>query len=123
VIDATPQSTTCQCEQCRKHTGALIYYSHQLPKSAVEFTSKETLKLYSATPHIERGFCSNCGGFLFWQRQDRGGICLTVGCFDKPVLEKYGPLLTAAQRHLFCEREIPGVTDHLQGNKYPRDDE
>ncbi|KAK1252418.1 hypothetical protein MKX08_003605 [Trichoderma sp. CBMAI-0020] len=121
--DFADSSTTCQCEQCRKNTGALIFYSHQLPKSAVDFTSKETLRLYSATPHIERGFCSNCGGLLFWQTDDRDNICLTVGCFDRPVLEKYGPLLTSAKRHLFCAREIAGVTDHLRGNKYPGDDE
>ncbi|KAL6893250.1 Mss4-like protein [Trichoderma evansii] len=116
-------TTTCQCEQCRKQTGSLIFRSHKLPKTAVEFTSKSTLKLYSATPHFERGFCSNCGGYLFWQKDGRGDICLTVGCFDQPVLEKYGPLLTLAKRHFYCEREIPGVTDHLQGNRWPEDDE
>jgi hypothetical protein len=117
------QSTTCQCEQCRKNTGSLIFRSHKLPKSAVEFTAKSTFKMYSATPHCERGFCSNCGSFLLWQRDNRDYTCLTVGCFDEPVLSKYGPLLTAARRHLFCEREIPGVTDHLEGTKFQADDE
>ncbi|KAM0258180.1 hypothetical protein ACHAQJ_003948 [Trichoderma viride] len=115
--------TTCQCEQCRKNTGSLIFRSHRLPRSAVEFTAKPTLKIYSATPHCERGFCNNCGSFLFWQRDNRDYTCLTVGCFDEPVLAKYGPLLTAAKRHLFCQREIPGVTDHLEGAKFQADDE
>ncbi|UKZ74290.1 hypothetical protein TrVFT333_001952 [Trichoderma virens FT-333] len=115
--------TTCQCEQCRKNTGSLIFRSHKLSKSAVEFTAKSTLKLYSATPHCERGFCSDCGSFLFWQRDNRDYTCLTVGCFDEPVLAKYGPLLTMAKRHLFCGREVPGVTDHLAGARFAADDE
>ncbi|ETS03424.1 hypothetical protein M419DRAFT_7353 [Trichoderma reesei RUT C-30] len=121
--DFANSSTTCQCQQCRKNTGSLIFRSHKVPKSAVAFTARSTLGLYSATPHCERGFCSRCGSFLFWQRDDRDYTCLTVGCFDAPVLARYGPLLTAARRHLFCEREVPGVTDHLVGEKFTGDDE
>ncbi|KAL7815859.1 Mss4-like protein [Trichoderma aethiopicum] len=121
--DFANSSATCQCEQCRKNTGSLILRAHKVPKSAVDFTARSTLKLYSATPHFERGFCSNCGSLLFWQRDDRDYTHLMVGCFDAPVLARYGPLLTAARRHLFCEREVPGVTDHLVGDRFARDDE
>ncbi|KAL7816636.1 Mss4-like protein [Trichoderma gracile] len=111
------------CEQCRKNTGSLIFRSHKVPKSAVAFTARSTLRLYSATPHCERGFCSGCGSFLLWQRDDRDYTCLTVGCFDAAVLARHGPLLTAARRHLFCAREVPGVTDHLEGERFAGDDE
>ncbi|KAL7930408.1 Mss4-like protein [Trichoderma chlorosporum] len=121
--DFANSTTTCQCEQCRKNTGSLIFRSHRLPKSAVEYTAKSTLATFSATPHCERGFCSRCGSFLFWQRDDRDYTCLTVGGLDGPVLQKYGPLLTVARRHLFCEREVPGVTDHLAGDRFAGDDE
>ena len=43
---------------------------------------------------------------------------MLVGCIDQEDLEKYGEVLTTANEHLYCEREIKGVTDHLKGVKY-----
>lgn len=43
---------------------------------------------------------------------------LLVGGFDEDDLHKYGEVLTSAKQHLYCEREIKGVTDHLKGVRY-----
>lgn len=97
------------------------------PLSAVTFTpplkasTASPLKSYSATAGVSRGFCGDCGSFLFWKKDDGDMIDLLAGSFDQEYLIKYGETLTTASRHLYCEREIKGVTDHLQGVKYKLD--
>ena len=59
-------------------------------------------------------------------KENGGKICLTVGCFDKAALKDHGVILTDAKTHLWCNDEIPGVTDHLRGEKWryhSRDDD
>lgn len=48
-------------------------------------------------------------------------IDLGVGTIDKEYLKKYGPLLTSAKRHLWAADTIPGVTDHLEGERWEYD--
>lgn len=67
---------------------------------------------------MARGFCGDCGSFLFWHKEGSENIDLLVGGFDEEYLIKYGEVLTTAEEHLYCEREIKGVTDHLKGVKY-----
>ncbi|KAH7158048.1 Mss4-like protein [Dactylonectria estremocensis] len=115
------EATTCQCWQCRKNTGSLLARFHGIPLSALEYSSQDTLKTFRASPGIARGFCGECGSFLFWRDESRPRIALAVGTFDKEALSQWGTLLTNAKRHLWCEDEIPGVTDHLKGDKWKLD--
>lgn len=117
------QCTTCQCAQCRAQTGSLVFRVHGVPHTAVDFTSSSTLTTYRASEPCARGFCSNCGSVLFWRDERGDSISMTVGCFDQDALEKYGRLLTEAGVHLYCEREIEGVTDHLRGEKWRFDNQ
>lgn len=48
---------------------------------------------------------------------------MCVGGFDKDALREYGRVLTYAEKHLFCDAEIEGVTDHLPGERFKFDDE
>lgn len=111
------QASTCQCSQCRKQTGSLIYRVQKVPRSSLEFTAQSTLKIYKASPPNSRGFCNECGGLIFWSADDGDKISICVGTFDDDVLQKYGRILTYAERHLYCVNDIPGVTDHLPGTK------
>ncbi|KAJ4194355.1 hypothetical protein NW755_003111 [Fusarium falciforme] len=115
--------STCQCSQCRKNGGSLIAYLHRLPASSVAFTSQTTLSRYHATKGCARGFCTACGSWLFWRSEDSGAISMSVGTLDKEVLKRWGKLLAHAEVHLWCEDEIEGVTDHLQGEKWKYDSE
>jgi ribonuclease P/MRP protein subunit POP1 len=82
-----------------------------------------SLQRYYATPGIARGFCSACGGFLFWQDEARAHISVCAGTLDKAVLREHGARLLANARHLWCADEIPGVTDHLSGDRWRYDNE
>lgn len=95
---------------------------HQVPKTSFSYTTpSESLRRYYASEGHSRGFCCECGTFLYW-RDDKGDkINVCVGTFDRDVLKKYGRVLTEAQRHLFCEDEVPGVTDHLKGVRWQQD--
>ncbi|UNI24340.1 Ribonuclease P [Purpureocillium takamizusanense] len=122
--DFTKACSTCQCSQCRKQTGSLIFRVQNIPLSALTWDADSTLRRYRASEGRARGFCSACGSFLFWQDESYDSIGMTVGCFDKDALRgAHGRALTYAERHLWCDAEIEGVTDHLPGDRYKFDDE
>ena len=120
MIISLCQVSTCQCFQCRKQTGSLIFRVHEVPTTAVSWTSDKTLQRYRASAGASRGFCNACGSLLFWHGDGSEGIAVCVGTFDKEVLLQYGPLLTSAKTHLYCSEEVPGVTDHLQGQRWKK---
>ncbi|GJN73889.1 glutathione-dependent formaldehyde-activating enzyme domain-containing protein [Purpureocillium lilacinum] len=109
---------TCQCSWCRKVTGSLMFRFHQFKKVDVAWDADSTLRTYQAEPDNHRGFCCNCGSYMFFRREKSKLINLAVGCFDDDDLRKYGPLLTKEGGNLWCRNEIPGVTDHLTGEKH-----
>ncbi|KAK7403832.1 hypothetical protein QQX98_010378 [Neonectria punicea] len=117
------ECSTCQCTQCRKNTGSLLARFHSVPLSAVAYSSQTTLKTFHATPECARGFCSECGSFLFWRQEASDRISMAVGTFDKEVLRRWGNVVAEANTHLWCEDEIPGVTDHLRGLRWKQDNE
>jgi hypothetical protein len=63
--------TGCSCEQCRRHTGALLV-SLDVPGAAVRFTAGEPA-VYTSSNWAERGFCRDCGSTLFY-RVTTGGM-------------------------------------------------
>ena len=96
-----------------------MFRFHRFPSAIVTFHSDSTLATHSAVEGRERGFCRNCGSFLFYRRQTGANwINFAVGCFDKDALANYGTILTQETGNLWCCNEIPGVTDHLRGDKY-----
>ncbi|KAH8165065.1 hypothetical protein CIB48_g3207 [Xylaria polymorpha] len=145
--DFEKNSITCQCTQDRKNTGSFFFPSHNVPLSALRWTSPDTATLgrYNATPAAERGFCTKCGSFLYWHRikPEAGRIGITVGTVDPLFLFGEGAdgvevprggfgvaLANGAGGHEWCQNEIPGVTDkdnmgflHGRGKRWPRDDE
>ncbi|KAI2781443.1 Mss4-like protein [Daldinia loculata] len=108
-------SGSCQCTQCRRNTGALIFIAHTAPLSGFTFlTSTETLKKFYATPGIQRAFCTNCGSFLYWRDESLEDVALAVGCVDPEYLSKFGFALANSSGHnVWCQNEIKGVTDHI----------
>lgn len=119
----TPQASTCQCSQCRKQTGSLVFRVQKVPRSSFALTAQATLKVYKVSPPNSRAFCGDCGGLVYWAAEDEDEMSVCVGSFDDDVLQKHGRVLTYAERHVYCANEIPGVTDHLPGRKYKDSDD
>ncbi|KAK4221510.1 Mss4-like protein [Podospora fimiseda] len=123
------KSGTCQCTQCRKSTSSLFFLYHQVPFSAFTFTTPvDTLKNYYCTAGKARGFCVNCGTFLYWRREEGPNISIAIGTIDPLYLFGEGweesegevpkggfgrALANACGGHEWVKNEVPGVTEGL----------
>jgi hypothetical protein len=47
--------------------------------------SDETLRWFQSSENADRGFCSRCGGNLFWKQTGSPDIYITAGTLDKPT--------------------------------------
>ncbi|KAI1493376.1 glutathione-dependent formaldehyde-activating GFA [Biscogniauxia mediterranea] len=124
--DFMQSSGSCQCTQCRRSTGTLVFVAHTVPLRCLTYvTPVDTLNNYAATPGFQRGFCASCGSFLYWRDESRDDLALAVGCVDEEVLvggrrddgsEGFGfALANLRGDHMWCENEIKGVTDRMVG--------
>lgn len=82
-VDATPEGPiTCHCGQCRKQSGH-VWAAAGAPKDKVEISGE--VRWYAASPVAERGFCPNCGSFLFWRGHGEEAIEFALGAIDGPT--------------------------------------
>ncbi|KAK7006742.1 Mss4-like protein [Favolaschia claudopus] len=115
---------TCQCTQCRKMSGSLIFNLHAVPISAVTWLSKTTYAEYNSSAQCFRAFCKTCGSSITWMDRSIGKeIELAIGTFDEEFLVgardaedkplgAYGIALANPKgNHHFIRNEIQGVTD------------
>ncbi len=76
----------CHCSQCRKTSGHFMAAT-AAPTSALRLTASATLRWYRSSDSAERGFCSRCGGNLFWRQlppRDQS-TSIAAGTLDGPV--------------------------------------
>ncbi len=73
----------CHCGQCRKTSGHYVAAT-QAALADVTITG-ETLGWYRSSPEAERGFCTRCGGNLFWRPGAGGRISIFAGTLDGPT--------------------------------------
>ncbi|KAK3323693.1 Mss4-like protein [Cercophora scortea] len=133
--DFKTSASTCQCTQCRKQTSSLFLVVHKVsPPTAFQFTGETpTLKNYSATPDVQRSFCSDCSSLVYWRAKDSAHVWFTVGTVDPLFLfgegadgvqtggqdeplpkNGYGMALASGEgEHKRCVNAIPGVTDNI----------
>ncbi len=55
------------------------------PSANIELTNSDRLVWYKSSDTAERGFCSGCGGNLFWKLAGRDDISITAGTLDTPT--------------------------------------
>ncbi|KAJ7272983.1 Mss4-like protein [Mycena rebaudengoi] len=115
---------TCQCTQCRKNCGSIIYHFHTVKNSELTWLSKATYAEYNSSPGCYRAFCQKCGSSLGWTDGDTE-IELAVGSFDEEFLVgerdgdgmglgAYGVALANPEGdHFYVKNEIKGVTDEV----------
>ncbi len=104
--DLSPPSA-CHCGQCRKQSGH-IWSSTWTHQDNLSFTASDTLRWFSASDIARRGFCAQCGSFLFWQHNDEDTISISMGAFDEPT----GLMLS---QHIFVadKGDYYDITDDL----------
>lgn len=84
-------ATACHCIQCRKTTGSYSIAA-AIPDGALRIEG--TPKWFASSPGTRRGFCPDCGSYLFWDEGD-GLIWVALGTVD-------GPSGTRLENHIFC---------------------
>lgn len=83
--------SVCHCGQCRKQSGHL-WASAYVPDQAINITQGQGLKWYASSATAKRGFCANCGAFLFWKMNAEATTSFSLGSLDGPsgmTLEKH----------------------------------
>ena len=74
----------CHCAMCRKTHGHIGAYTNA-PRDALALVESRGLKWYRSSPDARRGFCGECGGTLFWERDGADVISITAGTLDPPT--------------------------------------
>ncbi|WP_171177752.1 GFA family protein [Ruegeria sp. HKCCD8929] len=99
--------SACHCGQCRRQSGH-IWSSASTHENNLSFAASDTLGWFRASDIAKRGFCSNCGSFLFWKHNDEDTISISMGALNAPTG------LTLA-RHIFVadKGDYYDITDDL----------
>lgn len=91
-ITGTPRSVSnCHCAQCRKQSGN-VWASAVVDDEAIKITGE--IRWYASSKTAKRGFCPNCGCFLFWKHNDENSLSFSLGAID-------GPTGLRIEKHIF----------------------
>ncbi|MDF1750958.1 MAG: GFA family protein [Alphaproteobacteria bacterium] len=74
----------CHCSQCRKTSGHFAAMT-SAPRDRITILSDETLTWFDSSPEAKRGFCSRCGGNVFWIPRAEDRMSITAGTLDMPT--------------------------------------
>lgn len=87
---ATPEGPSmCHCGQCRRQSGG-IWSSAYVADDALTITGD--VSWYASSAQAKRGFCAQCGSFLFWKAHDEDTTSFALGAITNPTtvtLEKH----------------------------------
>ncbi|MBV9137438.1 MAG: GFA family protein [Hyphomicrobiales bacterium] len=74
----------CHCSQCRRTSGNFVTATNcGLDDLVLE--KDGTLRWYRSSEAAERGFCSVCGGNLFWRPIGGDHLSIMAGTLDAPT--------------------------------------
>lgn len=82
-------ASVCHCAQCRRQSGHL-WASAYVPKEALEIAGP--VRWFDSSDKAQRGFCPDCGSFMFWRAHAEDTISFALGALDAPtglMLEKH----------------------------------
>lgn len=88
-----PPPSACHCGQCRKQSGH-FWASSFVPDDKLSIIRDSSLGWYCASDLARRGFCNNCGSFLFWKHNEEATTSFSMGALSAPTGAKLG-------RHIF----------------------
>ncbi|WP_413990136.1 GFA family protein [Labrys okinawensis] len=84
VHGALSEVSACHCSQCARTTGHHLA-STNCANDDLVLTTSQTLRWYRSSEKAERGFCSACGGNLFWRAFGAGETSIAAGTIDRPT--------------------------------------
>lgn len=104
----TLQYHVCHCSTCRQWGAPGM----ACPVSSLTVTESASLKHHSSSDHAERGFCSDCGGHIYWRLKDGNFPCVHIGTLDKSDDLEFATQLFVEQKpeHYAYKNETKMVT-------------
>ena len=84
----------CHCSRCRRTHGHFAAYT-ACEREHLELVEERSLRWHELDGS-RRGFCSECGASVFWERDGRSAISVAAGTVDAPTCLRPG-------RHIFTE--------------------
>ncbi len=97
----------CHCSQCAKTSGNFMA-STSCSDEQLKIVSEKTLRWFASSDNVQRGFCSRCGGNIFWRKLGSGEIFITAGTLDTPTGLKIGEHIFVAAKSDYYD-----ITDGL----------
>ena len=76
----------CHCSQCRRTSGHFVAAT-QARTADLVLRESATLRWYRSSSEAERGFCTRCGGNLFWRpaRAEPAVTSIMAGTLETPT--------------------------------------
>ncbi|NNC24047.1 GFA family protein [Salinisphaera sp. USBA-960] len=74
----------CHCHTCRKTSGH-VWAAFAVHRHDLTFTCDNTLRWFDSSTIARRGFCSNCGSSLFYEKFDHNQISVAAGVLNAPT--------------------------------------
>ena len=74
----------CHCSRCLRTHGHAAAYAACVREDLV-LLAGDTLRWHEEEGGRARGFCSSCGGRLFWRAEGRAMISVAAGTLDQPT--------------------------------------
>ena len=81
--DLTP-ILACHCSQCAKTSGNYAAMT-SCAESSLKIADTGTLAWFQSSAEVRRGFCTRCGGNLFWKQNGSDVVYITAGTLDQPT--------------------------------------
>lgn len=97
-----PAPDACHCQACRKWSGNYLV-SADIPKANLRLESDQTLRWFSSSEKVRRGFCEACGSSLFWDPIHHDWIGVALGSLDAPSGTKLGLHIFVSQKGDYYE--------------------
>ena len=97
----------CHCEMCRRTHGHVGAYS-AAARSDLRLVESRGLRWYASSAIARRGFCSQCGGTLFWEAPARDSVSIAAGTLDAPT-----GLTTTLQIHVESAGDYYAIDDRV----------
>lgn len=113
------QAIACHCVQCRKQSGHFIV-AIGVSSDDLEITGEQHLKWFQASSTARRGFCPECGSWLFWQALGSDEISIMTGCLDSPTgLRLEGHIHTAEKGDYYqLDDELPAYEHEPPAHRF-----
>ncbi|WP_210212279.1 MULTISPECIES: GFA family protein [unclassified Mesorhizobium] len=100
------QPIACHCSQCARTSGNFAVMT-ACRSSDIRLLTSSTFSWYRSSPKVERGFCSRCGGNLFWKAEPGAETYVTAGTLDRPTGLRLGEHIFVGSKSDFYELTLP----------------